>query len=389
MKKTLITLVILAVCGYAGFSYYKSYTAKSQAPTMARPMVEYVDVSEQSFYPTVSFVAKIESKDKIAVRARVTGFLEKRLFKEGDEVQKGQLLYQIEKDQFEADVRRAEGNLAQAEANALNAKAQYNRAVDLFKTKDVSEANLDQRKAEYDTSVALVKQAQSALDVAKLNLDYTDIRALQSGRIGESAYSEGALVGPDSGELARIVSLDPMYAEFSVSENQVLQLREMFDKGGNDDTTDIQFIFSNGRVYPYKGKLNFVDVALNEQMNTLKMRVSLPNPDRVLISGQYGRVKLTSTLPQKAILLPSMLVQRDLAGPFVYMLNAENQVIQQRITVGVELTDGQVVIESGLKIGDRVIANNFQKLSYMMGVSVDTKEVSADAFLKKEDVKGE
>ena len=376
MKKTIITLVILAIIAVVGYSYRDKiasvYNKTSPTQTQQAPQkipVEVVKLKRQDFYPSLSFVAKIEAKDQVDVRARVTGFLTKRLFKEGELVNEGQLLFEIEKDQFEASVNNAQANLAKAKANEDNAAAQYKRAQDLFKTKDVSEARLDERKAEYSTAKALVKQAQAQLDIAKLNLNYTDVLAPISGRIGSATYSTGALIGPESGSLAKIVSINPIYAVFSVSENQLLQMRQFWSNEGQNNI-DITFVYANGTIYPYKGEMNFVDNALDEQMNTMRMRVSFENPNGDLISGQYGRVEMKLTKPRQALLVPSELIMRDLAGPYVFIVNGQQMLEQRRITEGMELSNGMVIVEKGLQAGDMILASNLQKAPYFMGAPV-------------------
>ncbi len=384
MEKTIITLAIVAVLGGLGYYFYPTLLGLDKAPqqTMQAMPVQVVEVKENDFYPSLSFVSKIEAKDRVEVRARVTGFLTKRLFKEGEFVKEGQLLFEIEKDQFIAALHNAEANLAKAQANEENAVAQFKRAQDLFKTKDVSEAVLDQRQAEYSTAKAAVKQAQAELDIAKLNLNYTDVTAALSGRIGAKNYSVGSLIGPESGSLATIVSIDPMYAVFSVSENQLLQMKE-FLKSEDSEHIKISFVQSNGSVYPYAGKMNFVDIALDEQMNTMKMRISFENPDNNLIAGQYGRVEMRFMEPQKAILLPSEVVLRDLAGAYVYVVNAQNTIEQRRVTKGLELTTGQTIIEDGLNIGDKVLTSNLQMAAQLRGVPVQPMVKADEAAEEK------
>lgn len=388
MKKLVSTILVLAALGGAGYYFYpniKVLTGNAQQPAqqMTAMPVNVVLASEQDFYPSLSFVAKIEAKDRVEVRARVTGFLTKRLFTEGDYVKEGQLLFEIEKDQFIAQVNNAEANLAKAAANEENAAAQFKRAKDLFKSKDVSQATLDQRQAEYSTAKATVKQAQAELDIAKLNLNYTDVEAPIAGRIGAAVYSVGALIGPDSGSLATIVSVDPMYAVFSVSENQLLQMRDFLEKEG-DENIKISFIYANGSVYPYGGHLNFVDIALDEQMNTMKMRVSFEDPKHSLIAGQYGRVEMKFAKPQKALLLPSELIMRDLAGAYVYVVNADNMLEQRRITEGLELTTGQTIISEGLKSGDKVLASNLQMASRFMNMPLAATVVTMESLSDKD-----
>ncbi|MBE6449280.1 MAG: efflux RND transporter periplasmic adaptor subunit [Alphaproteobacteria bacterium] len=360
MKKTIITLLILASLGFGAYRYYPVVFSKKEVKQTAMTMpVDVVEVKQKDFYPSLSFVSKIEAKDKVQVRARVTGFLTKRLFTEGDYVKEGQLLFEIEKDQFVASVNSAEADLAKAQANEENAVAQFKRAKDLFKSKDLSQATLDQRQAEYSTAKAVVKQASANLDIAKLNLNYTDVVAPISGRIGTAAYSVGALIGPDSGSLATIVSTNPMYAVFSVSENQLLQMKDFWQLEG-EEHIQISFVFDDGKIYNQAGRMNFVDIALDEHMNTMKMRVSFENPENQLIAGQYGRVEMRFTDPQKAILLPSDLIMRDLVGAYVYVVNANNIIEQRRIEKGLDLADGETIVLSGLSIGDKVLASHLQ-----------------------------
>ena len=229
---------------------------------------------------------------------------------------------------------------------------------------------LDQRQAEYSSAKAAVKQAQAELDIAQLNLNYTDVVAPLSGRIGATNYSVGSLIGPESGSLVSIVSIDPMYAVFSVSENQLLQMKNFWGKEKHD-LIKISFVFSDGSVYAEEGQLDFVDIALDEQMNTMKMRISFVNPDNQLIAGQYGRVEMRFTEPQKAILLPSEVVLRDLAGPYVYVVNAQNMIEQRRVGKGLELSTGKTIIETGLDIGEKVLSSNLQIANRLKNVPVN------------------
>lgn len=366
MTKKKIGLLLLILFGVAYFGHKYIENTKGKVAASAMPM-DVIEVQEQDFYPTLSFVSKIEAKDKVAARARVSGFLTKRLFLEGDYVTEGQLLFEIEKDQFEANVRAAEAALSKARAALQNATAQYKRAQDLIKTKDISVATLDARQADYNSAEALVKQAESELDVAQLNLNYTDIKSPLTGRIGESRYSVGSFIGPESGELASIVTTTPMYGVFSVSENELNKLRGFLK---DEKALDIVFQYADGSSYPHHGRLNFVDTGLDTQMNTLKMRVSLPNPDNELIAGQYGRMNMTFTTPQRAFLLSQKVVQQDLSGSFVYVVGEDNKLAQRRIKEGLELANGDVIVEDGLVAGDKVLINNFQKAARMIGVPV-------------------
>ena len=351
-----IVIVLLIASGY----YFWHMTRIQPVNQNQVPVVDAVRLENQEVYPEVSFVAKIESQDKVALRARVSGFLQERLFQEGDIVKKDQSLFVIEQVNYESAVKSAEANLAKAVATAKNATSQYDRTKKLYQTKDVSKAKLDEVEAAYDSAKATVSQMQALLDVAKQDLDYTVIRAPMDGKIGESTFSVGELIGPNSGVLAQIVKIDPIDAVFSVSENQLMQLRHQFPS-----TEDVQahFIFSDDREYPVIGKVDFIDVVLDEQMNTLKMKASFANPEGKLISGQYGRILLKGTKPTTILTIPQRAVQHDKATAFVYVVTSDNKIEKRVVTLGIDLPNFLYEVNSGLKAGEIVVTDGFQKIA--------------------------
>lgn len=359
MKKLLLFLIIAALLGTGVYFYFQQMqkpVAQQAQPTAVSALV----VTEKELFPQTSFVAKIEAKDKVALRARVEGFLQERLFQEGDMVTEGQVLFVIEKANFEANVRDAEANLNKAEAQLKNTQAQYNRSLKLFKTKDVSEARLDEAKAQFEASKAEINQAKAKLDLVKKDLEYTDIIAPMDGKIGEATYSVGELIGPSSGALAQIVRINPIEAVFSVSENQLLLLQEQFMGASG---VDVEFIMADGRPYAEPGKINFVDNALDEAMNTLKLKAQFPNPKGELISGQYGRVVLKAHTARRDLIIPQRAVQRDMLGEFVYVIDKENKVEKRTVKTGLELPNYEIVIVSGLKPGETIVTEGFQKIT--------------------------
>lgn len=362
MKKIVllgVLTVVLAGGGYLGYRYWTStHTATTQQ--MPAQAVDVMTVGMKRVNPEASYVAKIESMDKVGLRARVTGFLQEQLFKEGDMVKKDQPLFLIEKVNFEAQVRQAEANLAKAKASAVNAKAQYGRTKTLYKTKDVSAAKLDEARAANDSAQATVSEMKALLDLAQKDLEYTTIVAPMDGKIGETTFSVGELIGPSSGVLAEIVSINPIDAVFSVSENDIARLQDQFGTGSE---TEVTFVSATGKVYPEKGSINFIDVALDEAMNTLKMKASFPNPNNRLISGQYGRVILRGTQPISRIVIPMKAVQRDMTGAFVYLVDTNNTIVKQAVQTGLELPNFDVIIESGLTGGEKLVVAGFQKIT--------------------------
>ncbi|MBP5344441.1 MAG: efflux RND transporter periplasmic adaptor subunit [Alphaproteobacteria bacterium] len=363
-KLVICVLIILVIVG--GYYSWKKMQSKPVAQTM-QTVVDAIRVEAEAIIPKASFVAKIESKDTVGLRARVTGFLQERLFQEGDFVKKGQQLFVIERVNFEAAVREARANYDSAVATEKNALQSYERAQKLYKTKDISKAKLDDAEAASDSAKAHVAQAKARLDLAEQDLEYTIITAPMDGRIGEAAFSVGELIGPSSGVLAKIVTVNPMEAVFAVSENQLLLLRQQFKDAEN---TEVHFITADQKEYPEVGTLIFMDTTLDEAMNTLKMKASFPNPQYKLISGQYGRVVLQAKSPTDVLIIPQRAVQRTPGNEYVLVVNDEHKIEKRQIQTGAELDDFKVEVLSGLKVGETVVVDGFQKIAEGMPVEV-------------------
>lgn len=333
----------------------------SSAQAATPPAVGVVTVSKKNVTPGASFVGRVEAIKKVDVRARVQGFLEKRLFTEGQDVKENDDLYLIERDQYEAQVDQAKANLAAAQADAVNANLQLQRAQELLKSHNIPVATVDERAAADRKAQAGVLQAQAALRQAEINLSYTEIKAAISGRIGRSAFSVGNLVGPDSGVLTTIVSQDPMYVTFPVSSRAVLDFRERELREGNQPPVVAHITLSNGRVYPHPGKLDFIDVQVARGTDTITVRAEFPNPDRLLIDGQFANITVESAQPQSALVVPQAAIQIDQAGPFVLVVGNDKKVEMRRIKTGAT-ESGRTIIEDGLKEGEKIIVQGVQKV---------------------------
>ena len=356
-KKIFILLIIIILILL--FNTCKWMT-KPAGQTALPPQVNAVKIDWREINLEHSFVAKIESQDHVGLRARVTGFLQNRLFKEGDYVDKGQPLFLIEQVNFESALKEAQANYDRAAARAKNAQIQYERSLKLYRMKDISKARSDDDEATYATAHADLKQMLARLELAQKDLEYTIITAPMEGKIGESIYSVGELISPQSGVLANVVTVNPMDAVFSISENELLNVRRRFA-----DTDEIEAIFltADGYEYPHVGTLDFMDVALDENMNTLKMKASLPNPDHKLISGQYGRIKLRAKKPTKMLIIPQKAIQRTGNSEFVMVIKSDNTVEQRPIKTGAELPDFQMELLEGLNAGETVVTEGFQKIT--------------------------
>jgi len=308
------------------------------------------------------FVGRIKAVGTVEIRARVEGFLEKVLFTEGQDVKAGDLLYQIEKAQYQAQIDQAKANLAAAEAQATNAQLQYNRSLQLVKNQYTPQATVDQNKAAWGTAKAQVLQAQAALNQTEINFGYTDIRAPIDGRIGRTAFTVGNLVNPASGVLATIVSQDPIYVLFPVSQRQLEDIRaSRRQENGTLTKIEITVTLSNGEPYPRPGVWNFTDPQVDQQTDTLIMRATLPNPDRLLVDGQFVTTEIRERKEQPRLVVPQAALQVDQAGYYVLIVNDESKVEQRRVTVGPN-QGLDAVIQSGLRLGEKVIVEGVQKV---------------------------
>jgi membrane fusion protein, multidrug efflux system len=335
---------------------------KEAAAPPAKPAVGVRAAAMKGVSQSFEFVGRIKATDKVDVRARVEGFLEKVAFREGEDVKAGDLLYQIEKVQFQAQVDQAKANVASAEAEMTNAQLQYNRQYELSRHQFSPQATVDQNKAALDTARAKVLQTQAALTQAQVNLDYTDIRAPIDGRIGRTAYTLGNLVNPASGVLATIVSQDPIYVLFPVSvrDLEIIRAARRTEEGGLTKI-DIRLRLPNASEYPHSGVWNLTDPQVDQQTDTLIMRATVPNPDRQLIDGEFVTAIIRERREGPRLVVPQAAVQIDQSGSYVLVVDGEHKVEQRRIQTGPN-RDTEVVVTTGLSEGEKVIVDGIQKV---------------------------
>jgi membrane fusion protein (multidrug efflux system) len=306
----------------------------------------------------------------------VQGFLEEQTFEEGAHVNKGDILFVIEKEPFEAAVAAAEGALARAEAEVVRSEKDRKRYETLVATDDVSRQRFDLAVAAELAAKAEMKTAQAQLDRAKLDLAYTDIISPIDGRIGRSIYSIGNLVGPDSGVLATIVSQDPVYVTFPVSQRLVLEYQKRTQESGPEAIV-VRLRLADGTVYPPPGRINFADIQVSQSTDTLTLRATFPNPDQLLIDGQFVTVNVEKEQQEKAVVISQAAVQADQAGIYVLIVNGENKIEVRRIQRGAGGREGEMVVQSGLKEGDRVVVEGMQKVRPGQVVEATVQEAVA------------
>ena len=345
-------------------------TAHAQAPTTT-PAVGTAVVHRAPVVETSEYVGRIQAIDSVALVARVTGYLEQRLFTEGSEVTKGELLYVIEQPPYQAAVEADQGAFDQAQAQVTYAQVQFQRQQKLLNTPAGQKSNYDQTLSTARSDAAAVLTAAANLKTAQINLDYTSIRAPIAGRITATAVNPGNVVGPTSGTLATIESQDPMYVLFPISADDLAQLQNKYGKTGGLAALRIGIKLNTGATYDQVGKLDYVAPVVANTTDTVTLRATVPNPERgsaavgtgnrTLISGQFVNVELSAPQPIELLTVPQAAVLSDQQGSYVFTVDAGDVAHRANIRTG-EQTGTDVAVLSGLPDGSTVVVDGLQRV---------------------------
>jgi len=318
------------------------------------PPVGTVFAERQQVAQTRDFVGRVNAIGRVEVQARVKGYLEAVLFKEGDLVKEGDHLYHIEKGEYQAAVEQAQGALERSKAAKSLTAIQLARAEDLLAKSAGTAVARDQALAEDQRSAGDVMSDQAKLDNANRNLGYTDIVSPITGKISKTNVTAGNVVGPDSGDLTLIVSQDPMYVTFPVSQRDFLTLRV------NPKDLKVKIRFADGTTYNQVGTINFVDVSVDRATDTVLVRATMPNPGGVLIDGELVTVVLETEKPQEKVMVPQAALIADQEGTYVFVVEDGKAAIR-RIKPGGEIGP-DVIVNDGLKGGEQVIVEGLQSI---------------------------
>ena len=365
--------VVMAVLALTACGKGKEPAAAGGAPGGAAPPPPEVGVVVAT--PTdvgliTELPGRLEASRVAEVRARAAGILQERLFREGSDVKAGQPLFRIDSAPYAAASRSAQASLARAEANAVQAKALAERYKPLVEANAVS-------KQEYANAVAAQKSAEADVGVARasvttanINLGYAAVTAPISGRIGRALVTEGALVGQgDATALAVIQQINPLYVNFTQSANDVMKLRRamadgQFKRADGADAASVRVVLEGGGEYPMPGKLLFSDLTVDATTGQITLRAELPNPKGELLPGLYVRVRIEQAQVSNAIALPQQAVTRTQQGDTVTVVGADGKLSKRTVKVGAAKNNQWVVME-GLKAGEQVMVDGFQKLQML------------------------
>jgi len=307
------------------------------------------------------FTGRLTARDKVEIRARVSGYLTKISFKEGTEVKEGDLLFTIDPRPYEAIVQRAEAVLAQVKTNAELANIEAKNATKLRQGQVISAEEAERRLKSAAGEQSAVRAAEAMVSAAKLDLEFTQIRAPISGRISDARVTEGNLVTggtEDATLLTTIVALDPIYCDIEVDERSALKYREMHKSGERESALFVkipaEMALVNQEGWPHRGEIDFVDNEINPTTGTIHARAVFPNKDRLMSPGFFAKVRIPGSGEYDGLLIRDAAVGDDQGSSYVWVLDAEDKAVYRPITLG-PLLDSLRVVRSGLSTDDRVI----------------------------------
>lgn len=342
--------------------------AQDQAPAAPPPSVVVQPVEMRNVSEQQTFTGRVQAIDKVRVRARVQGFIESRPFAEGAEVKKDQLLFQLDKDTYEAALDLQKANLANAEAAFQLAEATYERIAPLAATGTSSQAALDQAQSQKAQAVANIAATKANIKKAELDLSYTHITSPMDGRVGRATYSVGELVGPESDPLVTVVMQDPMYVAFPVPQRVLLQVRR---EGKDENSVVVRLTLADGSTYENEGRIKFAEVEGNAGTDTVTVRAVVPNPKRLLVDQQLVGVTVVSKEPERHLVISQSAVNLDQQGASVLVVNKESKIEVRRVELGQQL-GADIVVLKGLVEGEEVVISGQQKVR--PGIVVDAHE---------------
>ncbi len=340
------------------------------------PAISVYTIQTQLIGDYREFVARTEAYKEANLRARVEGELVQRHFKEGSDVEKGQVLLRIDPAAYQAALSAAKADLSSKLSGEENAKRNLKRANELIHDGYISQSDFDRLTTENSQAKSAVKAAQAALEKAELDLSYTTITAPFSGRIGKVNYNVGNIVGPSSDALATLMISDPIFVSFQVEESTYVSYRQKHQGLRNTETlaVDISLRLPNNSEYPEKGKLDFADTQISQGMGTVELRTVFPNPNNIILPGLFVTLIVESLNKNEMALIPQAAVQENQQGKFVLVVGEDIRVKQRHVVLGRRI-NAMWVVEKGITTGEQVIVEGLQKVQPGVEIQPIVKQV--------------
>jgi membrane fusion protein (multidrug efflux system) len=353
---------------------------KKEAPPVAKGPVEVtvVTVAPRDAPAVFEYVGTTQSSRQVNIQARVSGFLDKRVYTEGAIVKEGQVLFLMDKKPFQAQVDAAQAQLSKAQAALDVAKANLARVKPLAEAEALSQKDLDDANGNFQSAAASVEGAKAQLETAQLNLSYCTITSPVTGISGSAAQADGTYLNATNSQLTTVAVLAPMWVNFSLSENEVQAFRDQVAKGQlarpEGSSYVVEIVLVDGQVFPHTGRVTFTDPAFNAQTGTFLIRATVDNPQGVLRPNQYVRVRVRGAIRPNAILVPQRAVLQGSRGHFVWVVDKDGKAENRPVTVGDWVGDAWHVVE-GLQAGERVVVDGGLKLA--SGAALHVRDASA------------
>src|SRR5688572_6613980 len=335
-----LTLAVLAACGSQAQEHGSIPAAQvSVAPVLAKKVAHWDE-----------FTGRVTAVETVELRPRVGGYIERVNYQEGQEVKKGQVLFVIDARTYRAELDRAEAELSRARSRAALTESELARARKLADARAISTEELEQRRATTSQAKSDVHAAEAQVAVARLNMEFTQVRAPIDGLAGRAMVTTGNLASPDATVLTTVVSLNPVHVYFEGDEQTYLRYNEMARDGGRPSSRDarnpVRVGLASEEGYPHKGVVDFLDNQVDPSTGTIRARAVLDNTDRVFTPGLFARVQLIGSEPESALLIDDNAVLTDQDRKYVYVLGADNTAVRKDVTLG-RIIDGLRVVESG------------------------------------------
>lgn len=371
--RRLLTVIIIVAVLLAGGAAVWMLTRKKAVPT-SYPVVavEPVNTSDVNIYG--EYVGRIRAQQFVEVRARVEGYLQKMFFEEGTRIKKGQTLFVIDPSLYRARVEKARAQLNKAKAQEQKADRDLKRMRPLYEQNAASQLDLDNAEAAYESAKAEVMVAAADLKQAEMTLGYTTVTSPADGYISERSADIGTLVGPNGKSLlATIVNSDTVRVDFAMTSLEYLRSRSRNVRLGERDSKRqwdpyVTITMADGTVYPYRGLVDFASPQVNPTTGTFSVRAEMPNPDHILLPGEFTKVKLLMDVRKDAIQVPAKALDIEKGGAYVYVVRPDSVVERRFVETGPEV-DNNMIVERGLAAGEWIVTEGYHKLHHGMKVA--------------------
>ncbi len=377
-KSILLSALTTAIVVLAAFSL-PACKSEKKAPPPAPASVTVMMVVQRDVPVSFEYVAQTQSSHLVNIQARVSGFLDRRMYTEGSVVKEGEVLFLMDAKPFKVQLDQAEAALARQEAALETARLNLARTKPLTEQKALSQKDLDDATGSFQSAAAAVEQAKAEVETAKLNLSYTTIASPVTGVSSSAVQTDGTYINPQNSLLTTVAVLSPMWVNFSLSENEMQSYREQVKKGRlrppASESYSIEIVLVDGSIFPYAGRITFAEPSYNAQTGTFLIRASVNNPEGILRPNQYVRARLKGAIRPNAILVPQRAVQQGSKGHFVWVVGKDNKVEQRPVVVG-DWHGNDWFIAEGLRSGELVVVDG--GLTLRPGMTVSPKPLEAE-----------